>query len=829
MKRLIPLALMVALGPLACSGDEEATGPSPVPSFEIEDGVHSGGNEHFFFLPPMVPAPAFGGVFNATRSPTVEICVVDEAANECAAPQPMDFPIRFTMDDGRGSETVRVSTEDEHYIVNWHTDQPALIPGAIYRIHVVELAGVLGFADVVVGSNKELKNGGTGQFIALTSGRTLPIKFRIEEGLPFVVDENGGAISAAGGDVVVEVPAGAVSETEPVPVTVEEVPPEDETLPEGTDVLPGTVFDFGPEGTEFAEPVGITVAYDPAIVPAGVPEEGLRLFTLVDGRWELLLDGSVNIEANTVTGFTDHFSTFGTLSISVFCSTVFDGITSFETFAEAFDAVIPGGTIEVCDGTHVVEGVVIDAPVTIQPQAGAAPVIQNNADSASFVINGVSVGIVQFLNLGFHNQSPTIDTRTFSIRAQGTYDQVIVDSSTFTVSSGGFASARAGASTVPGARLSVQNSAFTGGNRALGSGGGTLDVIDNMFNDQTDRALQFSSGSGLVQGNVMTNCGGLACIRPFQSDITVIGNTITGVGQSTALFSSSSNVVFTDNIVSGDFTFSAVQLQGQSTGRVEGNTISGCGPRGCLRVFGGNVDFINNQLADATTDVDPFNHNLILFASGATGRIEGNTIDGCGVGSCILVIGGAVVYVVANDITIYEAHGTRFGIDGFGGIDPNDPASTPPTLFIEDNTIVGVGGTSETDPNNPSAYAIKESGIKIENGTATVFRNSVSNANSGFLAVNGGTFTDGSDNVLDQVLTGVASFNQSAATVHSSDFTNYRIALEGEFGAGSLTCNWWGSVLGPVNTQGVNQNAFTPWATEPVAGTSATECSGGLP
>ncbi len=825
MKRVVQVVL-VPLILLACQDVPVPTEVGP-PQLEIVDAAHgTNGNSHFFFLPPMVPAPMPGGVFDATRSPSVEICLVDQATNACAVAQPEGFPIRFTMDDGPGSETVRVSAEDEHYIVNWHTDHFALDTDATYRIRVLE-PGPLGYADVdVVGSGKELKNVDTDEFIGLKDGRTLPIKFRIEEGSPFVVDENGGSISAAGGDVVVTVLPGAVTEAEPVPVTVEELPAEDPTLPEATGQLPGTVFDFGPDGTVFDVPVKITVAYDPSTIPPGVPEEGLRLFKLVDGRWQLL-DGIVNTVAKTVTASTMSFSTFGTLSISVFCSTAFDDVTSFGTFAESFDAVIPGGTIEVCDGTHVVEGMVIDAPVTIQPETGAAPVIQNNTDSASFWVDGVVTGTVQFQNLAFDNQSPA--TRSYSIRPRGTYDQVIVDNSTFSVSPVGSGGVRGSASTVSGSRITVLNSSFAGGAFAVLADGAVLDVSNSTFNDQTDRAAQYQFASGVFQGNTMTNCGGLACVRPFQSDITVIGNTITGVGQSTALFSSSSNVEFTDNVMSGDFTFSVVQLQGQSTGRVEGNTISGCSSRGCVRVLGGNIDFINNQLADATTGVDPFNHNLILFTSGATGRIEGNTIDGCGVGSCILVAGGAVVHVVSNDITIHEAHGTRFGIDGFGGFDPNDPASTPPTLFIEDNTIVGVGGTSGTDPDNPNAYAIKESGIKIENGTATVFRNSVSNARGGLLAVNGGTFTDGSDNVVDQVLSGLASFNQSSATIRSSDFTNYRVALEGEFAAGSLTCNWWGSILGPVNAQGVNQDVFTPWATTPVAGTSTTTCSGGQP
>src|SRR5439155_4747098 len=39
----------------ACSSNDQPTGPSTRPQFAISDAVHSGGNPHFFFLPPLVP------------------------------------------------------------------------------------------------------------------------------------------------------------------------------------------------------------------------------------------------------------------------------------------------------------------------------------------------------------------------------------------------------------------------------------------------------------------------------------------------------------------------------------------------------------------------------------------------------------------------------------------------------------------------------------------------------------------------------------------------------------------------------------------------------
>ncbi len=151
------------------------------PSALIEDAAHSGGVENFYFLPPMVPNPAVAGVFDASFSPTVEICQLD--GSDCAASQPTGFPIVYTMSTGPGGETVAVSAADEHYKVNWHTDEFTLNETELYRISVLLDGNVIGFADVdVVNSGKDLKNVDTNEFIALKDGRTLPIKFRLEEG-----------------------------------------------------------------------------------------------------------------------------------------------------------------------------------------------------------------------------------------------------------------------------------------------------------------------------------------------------------------------------------------------------------------------------------------------------------------------------------------------------------------------------------------------------------------------------------------------------------------------------------------------------------------------
>lgn len=190
MNRIAPLALAAML--VAACGDRNAVAPSPVepPSFGIFDGSNNGGNPDFFFLPPLVSDPGGefeAGGFNATVRPVVHIC---EVIGTACGPTLVTF----------FGDQISVSTADEHYHVNWHTDQTGTLDaGSIYRIRVLVGATIdnatldepaepvggieLGFADVdPVANMGQVRNVDTDEYIPLVDGRTLPIKFRIESG-----------------------------------------------------------------------------------------------------------------------------------------------------------------------------------------------------------------------------------------------------------------------------------------------------------------------------------------------------------------------------------------------------------------------------------------------------------------------------------------------------------------------------------------------------------------------------------------------------------------------------------------------------------------------
>ncbi|MHC4610700.1 MAG: RCC1 domain-containing protein [Planctomycetota bacterium] len=170
--------------------------PLQDPSFAISDGA-SGGNEHFFFLPPMVKAPGdlANGIFDPTLQPVVQICVWNVTDDECGP----DLAI-YNTETGPGAETVRVDEVNEMYIVLWHTEEILtgfpLASDEVYRIRVVAEGKELGHAEVVVvSSGKELKNYRTDDVIPLIDGHRMPIKFRIEEGALAVAEP---AVSTGG-------------------------------------------------------------------------------------------------------------------------------------------------------------------------------------------------------------------------------------------------------------------------------------------------------------------------------------------------------------------------------------------------------------------------------------------------------------------------------------------------------------------------------------------------------------------------------------------------------------------------------------------------------
>lgn len=304
----------VAVGSLVLErcGYDRALAPTRVPQqHDISDANHNAGNPHFFFLPPMVPQPAYAGATDPNESPTVVICAW--AANACNS-----IVATFSRETGAGAQLVRYDSLDQQYIVNWNTSQCdsgacTLDPSKTYRLRVLVGALELGHADLdLVANASQLKNVETSEYIALVDGRTLPVKFRIESGAVALIaprgatslGATGGTIATSDGQVALEVPPGALASTTTITVGPAAQP---------SSGLGGwaTPVDLGPTGTTFAAPVALTLRFDPTKLPQGIPLSALRVFTQVDSGWTVIPGAVVDSADDQVTAPISHFSTYG--------------------------------------------------------------------------------------------------------------------------------------------------------------------------------------------------------------------------------------------------------------------------------------------------------------------------------------------------------------------------------------------------------------------------------------------------------------------------------------------------------------------------------------
>ena len=322
-----PLLLLSTLIFVACDDAVRSTGPvmGNAPSFAISDGANTGGgpaNGDFFFLPPMVPDPSASlaydaGAFDPDRAPRVEICRLTAVEPRVCAETIRTFE----------SAAITVSTIDEQYQVNWHTDENPLALDQFYRIQVqlprhshdgVVQYHTLGYADVdPVNSGRELKNIGTGQVIGLVDGRTLPIKFRIERSprcavsddcVEAIVSDQGGRVETETGYAIAEFPAGWLPEGfSEVEVVIQRVAigvaPGQEPSCHGTaHVQYEGCYDFEtfPDVGTFAAPAVISTCIEP---DAAAYESQLQLAASDDGaNFRILPPRVVTIECEGFQG-----------------------------------------------------------------------------------------------------------------------------------------------------------------------------------------------------------------------------------------------------------------------------------------------------------------------------------------------------------------------------------------------------------------------------------------------------------------------------------------------------------------------------------------------
>jgi len=118
-----------------------------------------------------------------------------------------------------------------------------------------------------------------------------------------VIGEAGGKIFASDGTSV-EIPPGALSASTTITITPDPTAPAP-----APGVWVGTPFDFGPEGTQFAKPVTVTMTFSPSLVPKKDPEVVIE--TAPAGSTSYTSLGGTLTDATHVSAPTSHFSIFG--------------------------------------------------------------------------------------------------------------------------------------------------------------------------------------------------------------------------------------------------------------------------------------------------------------------------------------------------------------------------------------------------------------------------------------------------------------------------------------------------------------------------------------
>lgn len=310
LNTILAVALLYFTVPLAIGNVSTERAEAQSLGSQTFDGAHQG-NPDFFFLPPLLADPSQhllfdAGKFDSTRSPRVEICLLEN--DQCSANQPNGYP-RF-FNPGIKSDEIRVDETYENYITNWELNRRTSESGT-YRLSVFLDDVLLGFSDVlVVSSIREASGLDNGQIYVLAGGQQ-PITFRIEEDVLDwrIVNPQGGQLTFANG-VMFDVPAGAVDQN--VAIRLGELP--FATVQSLLDARPYRSskkyllggFTAEPDGLSFAKEVKATLPINP---PSGMPMQAeVHLETLEYwlARTDLIFNPDTAKAEITLTHFSGH-------------------------------------------------------------------------------------------------------------------------------------------------------------------------------------------------------------------------------------------------------------------------------------------------------------------------------------------------------------------------------------------------------------------------------------------------------------------------------------------------------------------------------------------
>lgn len=288
----------VALLTSACADEPSPVGPvESTPLLMNAADALAGTLPGVAFITPLGGPPTGADRFDDSLADllSVEVCLWQ--GGQCQLP----LEARITASDPMPAR-LRVG-DGPFYVARWDTDRDRLRNGSIYRVRVLAGGQELASTDVrLIGPDQHLDP--RPGIHDVRRGELLPIRFWVAQGLGGQAGPGATTLKLAGGGVKLDVPAGALAQ----PVFITAIPATQ--LPPSPPVVPGSAWDFGPDGLAFQQPVLMTLSYDPALLPAGSDENELRIHKLENGVYTQLNAGVVDVASNTVSAPVNGFSVY---------------------------------------------------------------------------------------------------------------------------------------------------------------------------------------------------------------------------------------------------------------------------------------------------------------------------------------------------------------------------------------------------------------------------------------------------------------------------------------------------------------------------------------
>lgn len=410
---LLPLVAAVCGDPASRHSAPQA--PTEVvspPEFAITDARDDAGTAHFYFLQPVDRRPKGQRLGPADRSLesnlALEICLW--MTDHCAQP----LLARYTKTSGVGKERLQLDDDDDYYKVRWYTSKfPSVDAGQTYRLTVLAAGVPLGSADVkIVKKNRDAKSLDKSEFVGLRDDEGLTIRFYIEKCGVFVLPATGGSatpcvsgsiLATSNESVAVIVPDGAIA-----PSTRFTIAPATGAASDAS--LAGGPFAFTPSGTNFSQPLTVSMRFDAGHLPSTISELTLAAYELRDGVWHLAGPATIDADHNRLNVDVTHFSQYAVLApVASIALTVPDtplgvGATGVATATvkDAADRVLehrqldwsvfPAGVVSIDQNGTLTALSAGEATVTVtsEGQRAAATVKVGEAKAASVSVGGAS-------------------------------------------------------------------------------------------------------------------------------------------------------------------------------------------------------------------------------------------------------------------------------------------------------------------------------------------------------------------------------------------------------------------------------------------------------